>query len=1011
MKKNIFKLLLLIFIPAYSAINSDSEFIKKFINDYGFKVRDRYTHEYNSALLEKTAYSLDKLEEDLAQNNLNLSGRLMICGYEEQAFPSYYFRYKNAEINDEASSKVRAGWSIRLHNIFGFLTGYLFKDFNFYAKHWFAENESIIEHINSNKVEIFQKNKEIFQEHSFGPAMEILEPTQYKIIKNFKNKNYKGIFSELINFWDYIYKQEIEVGNNKPASTQDILFSIEYAKHLIRSQLPMLKWYVGPDITYPIEISSAQRKDATLHAQKFVKTFAKKIKPVNEKPTVFIFCSFVDGVGKSTLLGNIKNYFKYGKNVESYDRVDNSSSQLAEVFKLKENIFIADLPAQVSHFTYKPDGYVYVSTQREFSDSENLELQQFVTNNSKHLDLEYQKNINKVQSIINTNGYFDELINSKENPELVFLKNLILTKKLKNNYWLPFTKDKKHYLFNKSNHTDIRVLIPLKIVQSEGLKNIEAEQMLFLKGVRLPLPYNYFMTNLINKLKDNNVENVVFVDFISMYPRSSRENVRINYLMQQLNLLDNSFNSELSLYKNFINDAELLNLLNNKKSLLKTFDSFKLEVLTRLSLFKMITKRNISSIKGVSINEITKQIKNEIKNLSQDNLKLLETLTKEKIAIETKKLEKTFGKTKSYINVQKTSFEHMLFFSQLLSDFFTNHFANKNLNILWQYPKTIINENENTKNGHINKLLKTANNEEILCHYCFAPEFREEHILAPFLKMMRSCWYASITNLFFSQPISSQTFDSKEKIPYNINPLFLNMGTDNKIYLTQKIFEEWADDLPKNRNGQMHNIFHLKTNEKSDWVNIKDQAYRNNWKAKDTDYGLYTFDSNLSNIKEMKKTACTFIIQKYQEEKGADKVITASKLYKKLKESYVWQREQKKQLKDAIENRKEKKDDKQGHQKTEYQEKNSGIKLGTPEQKSALQMITRLIVTLEMFLKDPNSDIAIRPYNKKDFKAGLKLFEKMTLPQYFGIIYQENLFENYNQVEPYPSWNSWEEIN
>lgn len=1007
MKKFIIKLLLLTFIPVYSTINTDSEFIKKFINDYGFKVRDRYAHEYNSALLEKTAYSLDELEEDLSKNKLSLSGRLIICGYEEQAFPSYFFKYKNAEINDEASSKVPAGWSIRLHNIFGFLTGYLFKDFNYYAKHWFPENKSIIKHINAKEVEIFQENKEIFQEHSFGPVMNILEPTQYKIIKNFKNKNYKGIFSELISFWNYIYKQEIEVGNNKPASTQDILFSIEYAKHLIRSPLPMLKWYIGPDITYPIEVSSAQAKNVTIHAQKFVKTFAKNIKPINGKPTAFIFCSFVDGVGKSTLLGNVKNYIKYGKDIKNYDRVDNSSSQLAEIFKLKENIFIADLPAQVSHFTYKPDGYVYVNTQREFSKSENLKLQQFVAKNVKSFKSNYHKNLSKVKSIINTDGYFNKSLNLKENPKLNFLKNLILMKKEKNNYWLPFTKDEKHYLFNKSNYSDIRVLVPLKIVQSEGLKNIESEQMLFLKGIRLPLPYKYFMRDLVNKLKENNIENVIFVDFISMYPRSSRENVRINYLMQQLNLLDNDFDSEFSLYKNFINDSELLNLLNNKKSLIKVFESFKLETLTRLSLFKMINKRNINNIKGISIKQITNQIKKEIKNLSKDNLKLIENLSKEKIALETKKLEKTFGKTKNYINVQKMSFEHIQFFSQILSDFFTNHFANKNLNTLWQYPEIIIN-NESTENGYINKPLKTLNNNEVQCHYCFDTEFREEHVLTPFLRMLRSCWYASITNLFFSQQISPQTF-STEKIPYNVNPLFLNKGTNNKLYLTQKIFDEWIYDLPKNQNGKIKDIFNLKTNEKSDWVNFEDTPYRNNWKAKNTDYGLYAFNSNLSNINEMEKTACTFIIQKYQEKNGADKIITTSKLYKKLKESYIWQREQEKQLKEAKENSKEKKDNTKNHQ---YKKQtNSNIKLGSSEQKAALQMITRLLVTLEMFLKDPNSGIAIRPYNKKDFKAGLKLFEKMTLPKSFGILYEENLFEDYDEVEPYPSWNSWEEIN
>ena len=64
-----------------------------------------------------------------------------------------------------------------------------------------------------------------------------------------------------------------------------------------------------------------------------------------------------------------------------------------------------------------------------------------------------------------------------------------------------------------------------------------------------------------------------------------------------------------------------------------------------------------------------------------------------------------------------------------------------------------------------------------------------------------------------------------------------------------------------------------------------------------------------------------------------------------------------------------------------------------------------------MILKDPNADIVIRPLNKKDFKAALKLFEKMTLPKHYGILFEENLFDDYNQVEPYPSWEAWENLN
>ncbi|MBD3273490.1 hypothetical protein GF385_04040 [Candidatus Dependentiae bacterium] len=1005
-KRFIIKIVVLIFSAKtiFCNIDSDSKFIKKFINDYGFKARDRYTHEYNSALLEKTAYSLDELEENLEKNNINLSGRLIICGYEEQAFPSYYFRYKKAEINDEASSKNNVGWSLRLHNIFGFLTGFLFKDFNFYANRWFMGENPVIEHIDSDEIEIFKNESDIFNEDSFGQTLPIMQETQYKIIKNFKEKNYNKIFEELIKFWNFIYKKETKVGNNKPASTQDILFSIEYAKHLIRSPLSFLKWYVGPDITYPIEVSSAQGEEATIHAQNFVKTFAQNLKPIQKKPTVFIFCSFVDGVGKSTLLGNIKNYFKYGTNINEYERVDNSSSQFAEIFKLKNNVFIADLPAQVSHFTYKPDGYVYVNIEREYDQKLIKKLQLFAIQNKKNLIKKYKNNLEKVEDIINTQGFLTSIFNDKKNPDYAFIKNLILTKKANSNNWIPFKIEEKNYIFNKSNPSKIRVFVPLKIVQSEGLKNIETEQMLFLKGIKLPLPYNYFIQDLINKLKTNEIENVVFVDFISMYPRSSRENVRINYLIQQLSLLDRSFDINSSLYRNFINDSELLYILSEKKSYEKIVKGFKLEVLTRLALFNLINKHKSTTLKGIPLEKITENIKDEISKINNKDLFLAQEFVNIKTKEEIKKLKKIFGKTKNYINIQKLSFKNLIYFSELLSDLFSNHVKNENLNQLWQSPEIINNKSkQEIYSGKLDRKIKTINDQELYCYYVFNPEFREEHTLTPFLRMLRSFWYASITNLFFSKPTSPETLFIKDEI-YNISPLFLKLGLDNRIYLVQNTYNEWEENLPK-KSKVMKNIFHLKTNEKEDWVKFDNKAYRSNWNSTSTDYGLYAFDCNLANIKNTRKTACTFLVQKYQEEKAPDHIITASKLYKKIKKSYVWKREYSKILKKA------KKNSKQKNKSKNKKNKKSKIKIGTQEQKPALRLITRLLVTLEMILKDPNSDIAIRYLNRKDFKAGIKLFEKMTLPKSFGILFEEDLFDDYDQVEPYPSWEAWENLN
>ncbi|KKP24885.1 MAG: hypothetical protein SZ59_C0001G0203 [candidate division TM6 bacterium GW2011_GWF2_28_16] len=1007
MLKNKFKnkiyLIFLILLSSQINANNNEIFIKKFIKDYGFKPRDRYTHEYNSALLDKTAVSLDKLEEELANNNFDLAGRIVITGYEEQAFPSYFYRYKKAYINDEAQEKTNAGWTLKLHNIFGFLTGFLFRDLNFYLNHW---NNNILEHVNSNDVEMFRVNSKIIHEHAFANTLNILNSTEFEIIKNLKNNNYKNILKELTKFWTLIYTKDAKIGDNKSASTQDILFSIEYANHLIRSNLPFKKWYFGPDITYPIEISLAQQKEATLHAQKFVTIFSKNLEPINNTPTVYIFCSFVDGVGKSTLLGNIKNYFKYGVNIENYDRVDNSSSQLADIFKLKTNVFIADLPAQVSHFTYKPDGYVYVNAQRELEKDIKDNIEIFINENKETLEQEFNKKILFTKNIINLNGYLAPELNNINNPELAFIKNLILIKKEKINNWIAFNFNNNNYLFNKLNTSEIRILTQLSTVQSEGLKNIESEQMLFFEGIRLPLPYNLFMQDLTDKLNNNNIKKVVFVDFTSMYPRSSRENVRINYLIQQMCLLDKNFDPNLSLYRNFVNDSELLYLLNNNYNYQKILNSLKLETKTRLVLLNLIDKQNRTDITGISIPDITNLINSEFLELNNNNINLLNNYAQEKVILEKNKLEKIYGKTKNYLAIQQLSLNNLLYFSSLITDIYANKITDEELNKIWQKPENI-------------------NAQDIYSYFKLNKECKDEILLTPFIKKLRSYWYKVIANLFNSKIINEDKIELDSKnIIANLVPLFLDYNLNNQeISLISRLYPKHEDKIKKNKNINfiINSFFDLK---ETHYININNSPYLLDYKQEDTDAGLFNFDNN--NFKDKatkesntKKSAITFIVQKYKQDKPIDNVITTNKLYKKLKDSYIWQREYKKLLKKAkkqAENNKDNNNNNNNNTKKDTRDKNKQknkkpkLKFINPEQIPTVQLIIRLLATLEMIIKDPNSDIVVRTNNKKDFKAAIKIIEQVTLPKYFGIINEKEMFEDYDSVEPYPNWQYWENL-
>ena len=120
-------------------------------------------------------------------------------------------------------------------------------------------------------------------------------------------------------------------------------------------------------------------------------------------------------------------------------------------------------------------------------------------------------------------------------------------------------------------------------------------------------------------------------------------------------------------------------------------------------------------------------------------------------------------------------------------------------------------------------------------------------------------------------------------------------------------------------------------------------------------------------------------------------------------------------LKEAIKNSKKNEDKKEDEnkKKTRYKRKEKGnnkIILGKPEQVPIIRLIVRLLATLEMIAKDPNSEIVIRPNNKKDFRTALKVIEQVTLPKYFGIIFEHNIFGDYNKVKPYPNWEAWESL-
>lgn len=982
----------------------NQRFIQSFLSSYEVNPEGRYTHEYHPILLEKTAESFDVLEQRIAKSGLDLAGRIVIFGYEENAVPCYYTNFRKPKINDEAILKKNSGWSQKLHNRFGVITGFLFKDFNELCAQNVEISEKVFEHINPQSIFVFDDRASVFQQDAFGEALDLMWQARESMTRQYEKQNIPGVLERMRTFWQLLYTNDFKVGNKQMAGTQDILFSIEYLKHLQRSPLPFIKFFTGPDITYPIELSCKQERGATLNAQDFTKILARKLQPIEDKATVYVFCSFVDGVGKSTMLGNIKNWMKHGDAYEKFDHVDNSSSQLFELFNFKENVFIADLPAQISHFSYKPDGEVFVDARTELTENQ---IQACVTFAQEHKDFlvqEYLDALQQVGLVIQNDGYAPQSLDASW-----FIRNLYLLDKVEENRWIPFVYEHESYLFHLDQPWEIRVLRSLKVVKSEGLKNISAEQMNFAEGVRFPLVYEQFLSRLTAALREKNIEKVVFVDFLSMYPRSSRENIRINYLMQQMALLKRGFDIKHSLYRDFVGEGgELLYCL-LKPSLRKKFStSLEVEALVRLALCRLIDDAQFSeNLQGVSLRELTPVVSRAMDEFSRADLQLVREAVEKKLATDVLALEKSYGLSKSFVNIQRFNFSAAVAYSCILQSFLTEGLKQEKLNELWDGLGKFVSHvgSDGGVQGPLHDVMcKMDSGRSVRGLYALDCECKDRFLLAPALRLMRAQWFMVLCNLLYAHVHGAQGFVLEHE-HFWVPPLLARKGVDGFVYLVQPLFEEW--DQEKKVFPQVHKIFSIFNIDSSHgkFGVFDERPYLLDWNVLSTARGIYAFENDPEKAKKGSYTASivSLLVQEYQKD-CADLVMPASLLAKKLRENEWGADELEMVAAAAVRN-------------GEFKMQGAGIigglrkiYLGSERNRQAAQMFVRLLVTLDMIVKDPDSDIVVRYGNRNDFKAALWLFEKVTLPRYFGMYFPNGLFDNYDNVEPYPSWNYWDSI-
>lgn len=1022
-------------IQAENPAETADQFLTSFLQHYEFGPEGRYVHEYHPFVLQKTRESFLQLEETIRAEGMNVEGRMSILGYEEQGGPSYYTDFMKPKIDDEAMVKGKAGWSLKLHNRFGFMTGFLMKDVNRIANANSLGENQIFEHIDPDMLLVFNDRARIFQEHAFGQALPLMSQTKTTIDKLIARGGSKDILRALIPFWSKLYSGELKVGNSQIAGTQDILFSIEYGRYVLSSQTPIKRCFVGPDITYPIEIFAKQKKEVTQHSQAFVKKFAPNLKAVNDEATAYIFCSFVDGVGKSTMLGNIKNWMKHGSNVNLYDHVDNSSSQLAELFQFSKDVFIADLPAQMSHFTYKPDGMVYVDVRTEFTDAQYSALDAAILPIKEAMIAQYRTKLEEIKQLITEKGNCAEELIS--NAQMHFLRNLLILKKDTDNVWIPCTIDDQEYLFNMAADGEYRALRPLGAVKSEGLKNIESDQMLFMSGIRLPLPYNVFLHDLVTRLKEQDIKHVIFVDFLSMYPRSSRENIRVNYLLQQMGLLDAEFNVATSMYRNFISGGELLFYLLQQNTCNKMVHALELEAQIRWLLFSMIINRKEGDLSGYTEAELTEKLLEGIKEglpaKAENNFK--KGLNR-KLNHERRELSKRYGKSKSFVNVQLFSMADAYLYYKALQEFIDNNVESSFLEYVWDELGPI-HENQTlsrAEQGYCEDIETfTQNGKKVTVLYKIHEKCRSEALLAPFLRLLRQSWITTIINLFAGKPGQYKMFNV-EHVMFPHVPLHLSKGLDGYWYVIQEKFQRVEEDveIPEYANV-LKRLFGVPKQTPCELVSVGDIPSITAFPHLPTNTGIFDYDCTLDRNKtNYCESAMTKLVRKLQKEASVDIVTPLVDAFNGIMSFSAWATEHRSLL-EKIDRKiiptpdypnglydllypSEEDLEKQANPSFSYMSSlpiHRSIKTilyGDVWQQEISREALRLWFTLDMIIKDPEGELVIRNKNPKDIASSVTFLEAFVLPKYLGFCFEHNLFPDYEAIELFPTNDYWQHL-
>ncbi len=922
---------LLMFGSLYASPEKD--FIQSFVAYYDCSQEGRYTHEYHPFLLQETKKSFVAFEQFLKQEGFSCPYRCIIMGYQQEGIPSFLSTLHDYPLNDEYVQRSKKGCSIPAHNIFGFLTGFLLKDSNWMQEQWFGKGEHAVYHHRSDTIRLFNDYSYVFQKTAFGKDIDYIFSCRNAVEKALKKQDHHQLLTELCSFWDYAYKGELKSFSHQILATQDIFFSIEYARHLLVSTIPVRTLYTGPDITYPIEILSCQQQQMTQSAQEFVQYFSTKMIPIEGKKTAYIFCSFVDGVGKSTLLGNVVNWKKYGACFERYTHVDNSSSQKPALYTLDDNVVILDLPAQLSHFVSKPDGYVFVPFDVAGCDGRLPEVQDIIKKNAAYY----------------TNSYHNALQENHTCCPSLYEQYVSVAQIDNESAWVPFEYNSNTYLFKKDDLMTVLVAVPLDGVQSRGLKIAHPTHMLFTKGLSLPMKFEIFMHQCSAMLREAGVETVIFVDFLSMYPRSCRENIRVNFILQELKkIYRQDFDYEQSLYKTFTHGN--LELYYDLQYQLPHFtSSLMLETTLRTALFKITRAHTTDDVCVLNQQQVTTLLCEVCQSVSAEHQALLTDLCKKKMLAERKALSSlTYDRT--YQKVVNFSWQAVHAFSCFMNQLWTQIVYHPQLSAWWI---------------HMGLPSKT----DTVMHI-FA-ENKDPLVVGKACSYLRAAWYVSLINLLHART-NEQGMLVLDRWDCPVVPCMLvkngidfdlkQYGTEPSVTYAQKTFLS-----PFIRYG----IPVDSTIEA--WAYIGTSMVMQPYKDICTCYGLFGLGYDWAKVPML----YNFIEQQMMNDHS---IVYAVQVVDRLDLLSAW-----------------------SSMVPSSDGKKWVIKKDSPY-RQPIALMVRALATLEMVAKDPQAVMIVRRGVYEDFRAAVLLIEKIMLPNICAVSIEGDLFENYDRLEPVISW-------